>query len=194
MPNKDIPVQILVSLAAAALWGFVQGESMSVLGAVQIGYFEVAFLVALCVVMILTKVILPWLDGWLLEPGRRDREDFNNLLEDAKGVRAEYVHRSHSEQPSGEAERAEALHQEHDLQTHLELLGVRFFYRDQPLFRDLALLIKLMQRGDLKQAQERWPAPQGSEVESVPSLSWKAGEGSSRSASGVPGGDHHFAT
>ena len=172
MPSKDIVVQILISLTAAALWGLVQGESMSVLGTLQIGLFEVAFLVALSVVMVITgifKLIGPRIDAWWFGPGRRDREDFSNLLGDATGVRAGYVHRSHSGPPAEQAAKAEVLHQEHDLQIHLELLGVRFFYKDQPLFRDLALLIKLMQRGDLKQARKRWPLPQGSEVEVIPS-------------------------
>ena len=169
MPSKDIPVQILVSLAAAALWGFVQGESMSVLGTLQIGYFEVAFLVALCVMMVLARVVLPWLNGWLLEPGRRDREDFSSLVGDAKKVREGYDRGSDYYKGLPKEEKDKAINEQHDLEVHLQLLEVQFFTEGQNLFRDLALLIKLMERGDLQQARKRWPKPQGSWVDPVPS-------------------------
>ena len=139
---------------------------MSVLGALQIGYFEVAFLVALCVVMVLARA-LPWLDDRLFGARRRDREDFRSLAGDAKKVREGYAMAPERRAALPEAERLKASDEHHDLEVHLELLGVHFFFRDQNLYRDLALLIKLMERGDLKKARQQWPMPSG--VEAVPS-------------------------
>ena len=109
MSSKDlrnVPIEILVSLTAAALYGVLSGKGASVLGTLQIGSFEVAFLVALCGVMIFSRLILPlaseWWESRSLE-SKLDREDFKGLVEDTKKVKAHYRGPKPTDLPEGEA-------------------------------------------------------------------------------------------
>lgn len=154
MPSKAVLLQILISLTAAALYGCLQGENVSVFGTLQIGSFEVAFLVALSVLM-----LVPYLHHWLSKSAEQDRDDFASLIDDARKLRAQHYHDTAHDKPLPTAHNNRLLREEQDLDIHLQLLRIYFFKERHSLYHDLPRLIKLMQRRNLRQAQKLWPKP-----------------------------------
>ena len=148
---------ILIALAAAATIAVVGQGNATILGTLQLGWFEVTFLWSLCAVLVVTRLALPALGNWW-RWRNLDWEDFKNLENDARAVREHYQRRNFSETAEVQV-RHHATEQSHDLMVHLELLGVRFPTADPDvdLYDALARLIKLMQRGDLKTARKLYP-------------------------------------
>lgn len=160
MPSADFRkpiVDFLLALTAAATFEALRSGDTSVMGTLEIGQFELTFLWALCGVLFVTRVLVPRIDKWW-ESRNLDYKDFEALLEDAQNLRESYNKKTPLRERPEEEQRRDIL-EETDLDTHLQLLGVYFFGRpgDRNMFRDMALLIKLMKRGDLKGAQKRWP-------------------------------------
>ena len=160
MPSTDLRkpiVDFLLALTAAATFEALRSGDTSVMGALEIGQFELTFLWALCGVLFVTRVVVPRIDQWW-ESKNLDYKDFEALITDAHKVRDSYNKRTPLLERPEEEQRRDIL-EEADLDTHLQLLDVYFFGRpgERNMFRDMSLLIKLMKRGDLKGAQRRWP-------------------------------------
>ena len=158
---------ILIALTAAATVEVIRRGDATVLGTFQLDYFEVTLLWSLCAVFLVTRTIIPRLNDWWTRR-RLDWDDFRNLEEDARAVRNDFRHpdKVNATQES----RNDALERTHDLEVHLRLLGVQIFNRgnDFDLYDGLATLIKLMQRGDLRQARKLFPRIPGDERTASP--------------------------
>ena len=134
--------------------GIACQESVRVLG-MELGPFEVAFVPILIAVMVISRVFWPW---WQQRPAKLDREDFMGLVDAAEKVRAQQRNQAEAD------DRDKDDRDKQELDVHLKLLDVHFFgddSRDDNKKRDLdlALLIKLMQRGDLEKAKEQFAKP-----------------------------------
>ena len=150
---------LLIALSIAVTIEFIRQGDATILGTLKVGRFEVTFLWSLCVILVVTRFAMPLLvDSW--RKRYLDWDDFKNLEEDARGVREDFQQRRHTAD-SDEKDSQYATQRHNDLRVHLDLLRIHMpSAHDDPtinLFDEMARLIKLMQRGDLKNARKRYP-------------------------------------
>ena len=144
-----------MALTAAATFEVLKEEQPDVLGSFQLGSFELYLLWSLCAVLLLTRIVIPQFNEW--QRNRHlDWDDFHALEKAARLVRNGYLRGPVKNLPL--EKQGETLVAEQDLKIHLRLLGVGFYGEKRPdVVTDMALLIKLMQRRDLKTARRMFP-------------------------------------
>ena len=157
-PSRQFLAELLVAVTAAATVEVLKEERADILGSFQRGSFELYLLWSLCVLLLLTRVAAPFLKEWW-KNRHPDWDDFRALETDARSVRHGYLHDRIADLPK--EKRAETVVEEHDLKIHLRLLRVGFYSGEngRDVVTDMALLIKLMQRRDLRTARRMFPFP-----------------------------------
>ena len=161
-PVRKHLVEFLLALTAAATFEVLKEERPDVLGSFQLGSFELYLLWSLCAVLLLTRIVIPWITEWRRNQWL-DWDDFHALEKDARLVRDGYLRGPVKTLP--EEEQRKTLIAEQDLKIHLQLLGVGFYgEKSTDAVTDMARLIKLMQRRDLKTARRMFPPPVNSDT------------------------------